>query len=39
MFREFYKDIDNKGMDLFLEKLKNRDMNEIDMDFPIAAFI
>lgn len=39
MFREFYKDMDSDGVERFFEKLRNRDMNEFDMDFPVSGFL
>jgi geranylgeranyl reductase family protein len=36
MFREFYKDLDQKGVERFIEKLRDRDIKRIDMDFPIG---
>jgi len=37
MFREFYKDLDSEGLERFFERLKNKNLNKIDMDFPLGV--
>lgn len=39
MFREFYKDMDKNGVKGFFEKLRGKEMNELDMDFPVSGIL